>query len=181
MSKRLAAAVVLALVLTGVRSLSWAAQEPTKDESQPKSMDSYKVEFFVSELANGRKINSRSYSMQIGAEASPKWTDVKRLRVGSRVPINVGANQIQYQDVGMNIDCRLQSMSNNKVGINTTWEYSSLAGEQPHNAATPTFRNVRSDVAAVVPLDKLTVISEVDDVASTNRYVFEVKVTKVAP
>jgi len=181
MSKRIAVAVVLALVLTGVCSLSWAAQEPTKDESQPKSMDSYKVEFFVNELADGKKINSRSYSMQIAAEVSPKWTDLKRLRVGSRVPIHVGANQIQYEDVGMNIDCRLQPMGNNKVGINTTWAYSSLAGEPAHDAATPTIRNVRSEVTAVVPLDKPTVISEVDDVASTNRYVFEVKVTKVNP
>jgi hypothetical protein len=43
------------------------------------------------------------------------------------------------------------------------------------------FRHVRSEVEAVVSLDKPAVISEVDDVASTHRYVFEVKVTRINP
>ena len=106
---------------------------------------------------------------------------MKRLRVGSKVPYATGTETkgFQYMDVGMDIDCRLMPMENGKVGIGTAWEYSSLGGEQGHDTQNPVIRHVRSEVEAVVPLDKPTVISEVDDVASTHRYVFEVKVTKI--
>ena len=80
------------------------------------------------------------------------------------------------------VHCQLMSTGNGNVAISTNWDYTSLADEQAVNAATqhPVFREVRSSVEAVVPLDKPTVIAEMDDVASTQRYVFEVKVTKIS-
>jgi len=100
--------------------------------------------------------------------------------VGSRVPVTE-ASKFQYMDVGMDIDCRLWPMGNDKVSISTIWDYSSLEGEQGHDTQNPVIRHVRSEVEAIVPMDKPTVISEVDDVASTHRYVFEVKVAKINP
>ncbi len=178
-------AIALALVLTCLTCLPRAAaQEPAKEgETQVKPADSYKVEFTVNELDKGKKINSRSYSMQIRADAPLKWTDTKRLRVGSKVPYSTGtgSNSFSYMDVGMDIDCRLLPMGNGKVAVGTNWEYSSVGGETRQDTLNPVIRHVRSDVEAVVPLDKPTVISEMDDVASTSRYVFEVMVTKITP
>ncbi|HMD83510.1 MAG TPA: hypothetical protein VKO18_02275, partial [Terriglobia bacterium] len=177
-------AIALAFVLTCAACLPWAAAQetPKEGEAQIKPADSYKVEFTVNELDNGKKINSRSYSMQIRAEAVAKWTDMKRLRVGSQVPVATGSSGgFHYMDVGMNIDCRLLPMGNGKVAIGTNWEYSSVEGEQVHEAPNPVMRHVRSEVEAVIPLDKATVISEMDDVASTHHFVFEVKVTKITP
>jgi hypothetical protein len=147
------------------------------------------MELTINELDDGKRINSRGYSMLLRADAFPKWTDRQHLRVGSRVPIStstgtgMATNSIQYQDVGMNIDYRLVAMGNGKVTIDTNVEYSTLEGEPGanHDMLPPVFRQVRSSVEAVVPLDKLTVISEMDDVASTHHYVFEVKVTKITP
>ena len=83
----------------------------------------------------------------------------------------------------MNIDCRLLPMGNGKVAIDTSWEFSSPEGEQGvgHGTEQPIFRQVVNSVDAVVPLDKPTVMAEMDDVASTRRYVFEMKVTKITP
>ena len=80
------------------------------------------------------------------------------------------------------VHCQLMSTGDGNVAISTNWDYTSLADEQAVNASTqhPVFREVRSSVEAVVPLDKPTVIAEMDDVASTQRYVFEVKVTKIS-
>jgi hypothetical protein len=185
MRKRIVTTVALALFLTCVASLpSAAAQEAAKEsEAQLKPADSYKVEFTVNELENGKKINSRSYSMLLRAVAVPKWTDRQGLRVGSKVPIatGTGTNSFQYQDVGMNIDCRLLPMGNGKVSIDTNWDYSSVEGGQARDTQHPVLRQVRSSVEAIVPEDKPTVIAEMDDVASTHRYVFEVKVTKITP
>jgi hypothetical protein len=192
MRKRIVITLALALFMAGFASLPWAAAQektapaesaPKEGEAQLKPSDSYKLEFTVNELESGKKINSRSYSMLIRAVAHPKWTDTKQLRVGSRIPVEMSADKFQYQDVGMDIDCRLLPMENGKVLIGTNWHYSSVAGEQVLNqgAQHPVFRQVSSNVEAVVPLDKPTVISEVDDVASTHRFVFEVKVTKINP
>lgn len=182
--------VTLALLLMGVAIVPWtAAQETAKEgETQLKPSDSYKVVFSVSELENGKKINSRSYAMLIRAEAAPKFTGMKNLRIGSRVPYSTStgtgtvSNNIQYQDVGMNIDCRLMPMGNGNVAVDTNWEYSTVADgqEAAHAVLGPVFRQVRSRIDSVVPLDKPTVLAEMDDVASTRHYVFEVKVTKIS-
>jgi hypothetical protein len=73
-------------------------------------------------------------------------------------------------------------MGNGKVAIDTNWEYSAVGEEQgsAHDTQPPVFRQARSSVGAVVPMDKPTVVAEMDDVASTHKYVFEVKVTKIA-
>lgn len=189
MRMRIVTAVALALFLTGAASLPWtAAQEKTpvvqstakENETPLKSADSYKVEFTIYEQDNGKKINSRSYSMQI-RDALPHWSSMTRLRVGSRVPVAVGASDLQYQDIGMNIDCQILPMANGKVGLGTNWRYSNVENEQERETGHPVIRQESSQVEAVVPMDKPTVIAEMDDVASTHRFVFEVKVTKITP
>jgi hypothetical protein len=183
MQKKIVRIALLALFLTGAARLPWAAAQDTakQGEAQAQAGESYKVEFTVNEMDSGKKINSRSYSMLLRAGEPNKYTDWKRLRVGSRVPVFTEANKFQYMDVGMDIDCRLWPMGNDKVSISTIWDYSSLGSDQGHQTQNPVIRHVRSEVEAVVPMDKPTVISEVDDVASTHRYVFEVKVAKINP
>jgi len=198
MKRRMVMTLTLILVLAGAAGIPRAAaQESTEapvktqgkeEATPPKSIDSYNIDFTVSELDNGKKINSRSYSMQMPnipflrlPGGSPPWTDWKRVRVGSQIPIPAGEKGFTYKDVGMDIDCRYFLMGNGKLTMATTWDYTSMGGDQERNNPTPVFRHVRSEVEAVVPLDKPTVISEVDDVASTHRYVFEVKVTKINP
>ncbi len=183
MRKKIVTTVALALLLTGFAALPWAAAQETPKEgtAQVKPNESYKIEFTVNELDNGKKINSRSYLMLVRAEALAKWTERQQLRVGSRVPYAFETDKFQYQDVGMNIDCRLMPMGNGNVVIDSSWQYSGVESEQGSNHDTqhPVFRQVRNSVDAVVPLDKPTVIAEMDDVASTHRYIFEVKVTKI--
>jgi hypothetical protein len=173
------------LVLTSVACLPWAAAQETAKQSevQPKPADSYKVEFTVNELDNGKKINSRSYSMRLRTGVLPEWSGWEHVRVGSRVPYAVEADKFQYVDVGMDIDCRLMPMGNSNIVIAANWGYSSVEGGRMVSANTqnPVVRQVRSDMEAVVPQDRATVISELDDVASTHHYVFEVKVTKITP
>jgi len=103
--------------------------------------------------------------------------------VVSNVPIPAGATAYTYMNVGMDIDCRLMPLENGKVAVDARWDYNSLGpgqGASP-NASTPVRRNARSDVDAIVALGKPTVVAEIDDVASTRRYEFEVKVAKVTP
>ena len=71
----------------------------------PKPLSAYRLEYTLSEIENGKKINTRSYTMV--TEVGDNWN---RLRIGNRLPVasESGANrQFQYLDIGMNIDCRL--------------------------------------------------------------------------
>lgn len=185
MNKRMVMLFALVAVLTGAGGIPRAAAQETAKEGevQAKPMDSYNVEFTVSEMNNGKKVNSRSYSMQVRADAQPKWTDTRRLRVGSQVPVPMpqANNTLHYKDVGMDIDCRLMPIGGDKVGISTVWGYTSLASNLGHENEAPVIRNVHAEVETIVTLGKPTVISEVDDVGSTAHYVFEVKVTKITP
>jgi hypothetical protein len=192
MRKKVLITMALALFLMGIASPRWivAQDAPKEDETQLKTADSYKLEFSVHELDNGKRINSRSYSMlmRTASEALPKYGNVKNLRIGSKVPFSTStgtgttSNSIQYEDVGMNIDCRILPMANGNVVVGANWEYSSLADEDAakHDTLPPVFRQVRMNVESVVPLNKPTVLAEMDDVASTRHYVFEVKVTKIS-
>jgi len=163
-----------------------AAQEMAKQEdAQPTALSSYKVDYTVSELDNGKKVNSRSYSMLIRAQTASKWagSGPRRLRVGSKVPVTVGVNStngLDYLDIGMNIDSRLMPAGDGKIAIGVNWEYSTVENEQEREMGHPVIRHVSSQVESVVPLDKTTIVSEVDDVASTRHYVFEVKVAKIS-
>ena len=185
MRKRILQTPVLTLLLACLAGLPCAMAQETSKELEPKlkPAESYRVEFTVNELEAGKKINSRSYSMQIRAEAIPKFSDMKRLRVGSRVPVITGPNQNQYIDVGMDIDCRLMPMGNGKVAMganlaDSSLEAQSLEAQAAHVRQDPVIRTVRAEVESILTLDKPTVLAEMDDVASTHRFVFEVKVTK---
>lgn len=140
----------------------------------------YRVEYAVRELEDGKRINSRSYKMLVQFEG---WG---RIRVGSRVPYvagesSSGGKQIQYSDVGINVDCRVTQDRDNYVVLTTQFESSSLAGGRDlgGGVANPIFRSVRGDSTSVVSLAKATVIDVVDDVVTTHQYEIEVTVTKV--
>jgi hypothetical protein len=182
MRKRVLTIVTTALFLLGIASVSPARAQEATTEGQIKPTGSYKVEFTVDELENGKKINSRNYSMRLNANTLPQWTGWQQIRVGSRMPFAVEAGKFEYFEVGMNIDCRIMQLGNGFVVVGARWEYSTVGGERvvSRDTQNPVIRHVRSEVEAPVALDKSTVLSEVDDVASTHRYVFEVKVTKIS-
>ena len=78
-------------------------EESTSKTAASRSSSAYRLEFALSELEDGKKINTRSYSMlaQAGGVMS-------KLRIGLRVPVAMANSQFQYMDVGMNIDCRVE-------------------------------------------------------------------------
>jgi len=146
------------------------AQQETKVQ---KPITAYRIEFNVRELDNGKRVNSRNY-MMMAEEGS-----YARIRVGNRVPFQTSKDQYQYNDVGMNIDCRPHEHENG-VALDITVGFSSVA--PPSETApsyNPVFRSNRSEVQTVVALDKPTLVTSLDDVESNRRYEIEVTATKV--
>ena len=168
MSIRCAIAVVafcLALIPT-----SATAQQDTK---APKPITAYRLEFSVRELENGKRVNSRNY-MMMAEDGS-----FARIRVGNRVPFQTSKDQYQYNNVGMNIDCRPHEQQEG-VALDVTVDISSVA--PPSETApsyNPVFRSSRSEVQTVLAFGKPTLITSLDDVESNRHYEIEVTATKV--
>src|SRR4051812_13506888 len=107
--------VLLGLVLCCGQHISYAQEqnESTTENHNPKAdrqsdaakpgaerqMHPYRAEFLITELEEGKKLNSRHYSMLLNAGG---WTQI---RIGTRVPSGPDAPG-QFLDVGTNINCR---------------------------------------------------------------------------
>jgi len=168
MSMRCAIALV-AFCLALIPS-SLTAQQETK---VPKPVTAYRLEFNVRELENGKRVNSRSYMMMAEDGSSA------RVRVGNRVPYQTAEKQYQYNNVGMNIDCRPHEQQEG-VALDVTVDFSSVApSSETAPSFNPVFRSNRSEVQTVVAFGKPTLVTSLDDVESNRRYEIEVTATKV--
>jgi hypothetical protein len=134
----------------------------------------YRIEFNVREIEDGKRLNSRNYMMVVEDDS---WG---RIRVGNRVPIVGGEKQLQYNDVGMNIDCRPREREGS-VTLDVRLESSSVVAQEQMAAVNtnPVFRQQRTNIVSVVTPGKPTMVATMDDVVTNRRYEIEVTATKV--
>jgi hypothetical protein len=186
MPRRIVSMIVLLLIGLSAAAApqDTSTEEPAKaaantGEAGKSSHSLYRLDFVVRELEGGKRINSREYSVW-----ASRIRDA-RLRVGNRIPIVTGENQIQYQDVGIKIDCAVSDLGE-KVALNTTFESSSVvvpdqmaASAGAASSKTPVLRQLMFSGVSPAPLGKPIVIATLDDVATNRRYEVEVTVTKI--
>jgi hypothetical protein len=98
------------LLLLGMLSPIVLAQDKPKSEDKGKAevqSTSVKLQIVFAEFDADKKVKSLPYVMYMnapdGADLKPGWD---KLRIGSRIPVYTGNNQMQYLDVGTNIDAR---------------------------------------------------------------------------
>ena len=163
-------------------------QETHADSSPPASASklntAYQLEFKLSEIEDGKKINSRSYSMLAQAGGV-----LNKLRLTARVPIPVGGfrtdaanalvnTQYQYMEAGMNIDCRVQEQEG-ALALNVTVDSTSFTHPAQDNPIKqPVMNQLKFDLSTVVSIGRPTVISTVDDPSSKRQFQLEVAAAK---
>ena len=175
-SLRLAIAA-MALCLPLIPNSASAQQEKGKEAAttEQKPVAAYRIELNVREIEAGKQLNSRNYIMVV---EDGSWGGI---RVGNRVPIVGGEKGVQYNDVGMNIDCRPRERQD-RVSLEIRVESSSVVPPEQLTAATtlqPMFRQQRSNITSTVTPGKPTLVASMDDVISNRRYEIEVTATKV--
>jgi hypothetical protein len=174
-SMRLAIAV-MAFCLPLIPNSASAQEEKGKEAptTEQKPVVAYRIEFNVREIEDGKRLNSRNYIMVV---EDGSWG---RIRVGNRVPMIVAERQLQYNDVGMNIDCQPRGREDSVVLDFTLESTSAVAQEQPPAATTsPVIRKQRGNITSVVTPGKPTLVASMDDVVSNRRFEIEVTATKV--
>lgn len=188
--------LMLAMVLTAVSITALAgraalAQEsstkPTAEATEPRH--SYRVDFLISELEDGKKINTRQYAMNLNAGESDE------LKIGTRVPVDVKQGEFQYLDVGTSLWCRLRdragdepsahglrelSWLGNDVMLNLKAEISNIAlPDQQGDRMRPAIRQIKIDSSTIAMVGKQMVVGVVDDPNSKRQFQLEVTVTRL--
>ncbi len=153
-----------------------AATSPEKlAEKTAKRASLYRVNFVVRELEDGKRINERNFSLLLEEDGYNS-----SLRIGDRVPLRVDDKNLQYLDVGFNLDCRLTEKSG-LVELETVIEFSNVASSGvPNNVPlTPTLRQTKYRVHTLVQAGKPTLILSADQFDSKRRLEIEVVAVKV--
>ena len=173
-----AALVLLTMAVGDNRTAS--AQEAGAAKAPEVERQAYRVDFSVNEMEDGKKINSRQYSMNVAAG------DNHEIKIGTRVPIEEKTGEFSYLDVGTNLWCRLRDRSdvawlgNAAVLLNVRSEVSNFAvPDQQGQSARPLLRQLKIEASTVAQLGKPLVVGSVDDPNSKRQFQLEVTVAKL--
>jgi len=161
------------------------AQAELKAKAEPgvqanKPATAYRLDFSVNEMEDGKKINTRQYSM------NSRPGDGNEIKIGTRVPVEVKQGEFQYLDVGTNIWCRLRdeadmSTLGSNVLLNLRAELSNFAlpDQQQAQQFHPVVRQLKIEASTIATPGKLLVVGVVDDPNSKRQFQLEVTVTKL--
>jgi hypothetical protein len=124
---------VASLVLFGMLSPMVLAQDKPKPDDKTKvevQTTPIKVQIVFTEFEGDKKVKSLPYVMYMNSpdssEIRPGWV---KFRIGSRLPVYVGKNEMQYMDVGTNVDARSAYTGDGHVLLQLILERSWVDGE----------------------------------------------------
>ncbi len=103
--------LLLAFLLMGAVAAQAQEKSATERPTAAKPGVPLTVTVVFQEYEGEKKIGTLPYLLPVNAELDPRAADWSRLRMGVRVPIMISNNpnvqqQVQYMDVGTNIDCQ---------------------------------------------------------------------------
>ena len=140
-----------------------------------KPVHAYRLDFSMNEMEDGKKINTRQYSLNLNPEESNN-----ELKIGTRIPVDAGQNTYQYIDVGTSIEARLSERSDG-VALSVRAENSNLAVPEQGElrADRPVIRQLKISGSTLALLGRPMVVGSVDDPNSKRQFQLEVTVTKL--
>lgn len=171
---------MFAVTLFCLGMMTISAQQ--KEEPAQRVLRGYKVDYALVEMQDGKRVNTRNYTVLVEEEERGNYSPAS-IRVGTRVPVNVGGKDgqpsLQYMDVGLNIDCRIKPRGTDRASVESTIEIANFVSDDQMRSPNPVIRSNRSRVTAVVVLGKKTTVASYDDINSTRSTVVEVTVTQL--
>jgi hypothetical protein len=168
----------LFVCMVGLRAGAQDDKEATKASGE-HPVTAYHLDFSINELEDGKKINTRHYSMDLATQNGFGSDEIK---IGSRVPTQVEDGKFEYLDIGTSISVRMSSPPvAGSTTINVQAEISGFADADQAKAGHPLIRQVRLSGSTIVVPDKLLIIGSADDPNSKRAFQLTVTATKVGP
>jgi hypothetical protein len=182
-------AVVIAAITVGIWLVPGLAQaQEGSKESNPgpaklKPLESYRLDFSFNEVADGKIVNTRHYSMNLTAGNSDE------IKIGTRVPVpsektSAGPGsperdtQFQYIDVGTNIWSQLREHGDELMLVVRS-EVSNLDVDSVGSGSLPVVRQIKISGDTLLVVGKPIMIGSADDPNSKRQFQLEVTVTKL--
>jgi len=153
--------VLCAVLLAGVPLLRGQEKEKTADAGKSvesrKTITPLRIQVIFSEFDGEKKTGSLPYTFLVNADDPGSHSAV---RMGLRVPIeissNTGVKQVQYQDIGTNLDGRAERTEDGRfvlrLGVERSSVYSratSIGGNEV-STAEPTIQQFRTQMDLLI-------------------------------
>jgi hypothetical protein len=156
------------------------AEKPAEEKAKGRPpIEQYHLEFSINELDDGKKINSRQYSMDLGTGGGGD-----EIKIGTRIPVATKegeSREFQYVDVGTSIFARIEE-NRDQTSLTVRAENSNLAPETnpgERRDLGPVIRQLKMGGTVLLPISKPAIISSADDPNSRRQFQLEVTVTKI--
>lgn len=150
-------------------------ESKTKAQSWDKPLEEYRLDFSINEMEDGKKINTRQYSMNLATNEG------NEIKIGTRVPVESKENEFQYLDVGTSIFARIGEFKG-QTELTVRAETSNFAVPEPNQDKRdlhPMIRQLKMGGTVLLPLSKTIVMGSADDPNSKRQFQLEVTVTKL--
>lgn len=175
LKKIIVTAALISILMAGGVAIAHAQESSASKAASEaeKAINAYRLDFSVNEIEDGKKMNTRQYSMNLNAE------DANEIKIGTRVPVEAKQGEFQYLDVGTNIWSRIGERSNG-LALSVRAEISNFAmPDQQTQTARPVLRQLSIKASTVAQLGKPMIVGSVDDPNSKRQFQLEVTVTKL--
>ncbi len=151
-----------------------AEAESSAAAQRDRPVHAYRLDFSMNEMENGKKINTRQYSLNLNADES------NEIKIGTRIPVDSGQNAFQYIDVGTNIWARISERSDG-VDLLVRAENSNLAVPEQGELRSdrPVIRQLKITASTLALPGKPMIVGSVDDPNSKRQFQLEVTATKL--
>jgi len=192
MRKTLALGLLLVVMLGCGGTLAVAQDEsPTSDQTKPakpaieeskskpdqheRPLQPYRLDFTLSELEAGKKINTRHCSMNLTAGST------NEIKIGTRVPVATGTSQFQYMDVGTNIWANLREVGNDlQLEVRSDVSNLDMSSARDHsNSSAPIVRQIQINGKTLLVTGKEITVGTIDDPNSNHEFQLEVTATRL--
>jgi hypothetical protein len=179
MRKTIAVFVVVITTGFGCSLRPASAQESKDGVVAGERVQPYRLDFSLNEMEDGKKINTRHYSMNLNEG------DKEEMKIGTRVPVPTSSpsandTQFQYVDVGTRIDSHLTRVGED-LQLYVSSEVSNIDTTSPgqHPTLGPIIRQIKIEGSTLLVTGKPLPIGSVDDPNSKRQFQLEVTATKL--
>jgi hypothetical protein len=177
--------VMLALASQGVaqgdkKTDNTGSAAPNGNAAVNKPLNVYRLDFALSEFVDGKKVNTRNYTV------TAREDEMNKLRSGARYPVASATvdkgTQFQYLDVGVSIDCRVVERGG-YLELNAVVDSSVIEGADANSVPSPridqpVIGQMKSDIRSLIRPGTPTMVSSMEDPASKRRFQLDVTATK---
>lgn len=150
-------------------------ESKSKPDQHERPLQPYRLDFTLSELEAGKKINTRHCSMNLTAGSA------NEIKIGTRVPVATGTSQFQYMDVGTNIWANLREVANDlQLEVRSDLSSLDMSSARDHsNSSAPIVRQIQINGKTLLITGKAITVGTIDDPNSNHEFQLEVTATRL--